>query len=77
MFRLTASFIGRHAAPPSGFEKALKLVFGAVVGITAATLIVQDWYKLGDYSACHKWGKKKPEFNKACKALGYWQNIRN
>lgn len=45
--------------------------------MTAATLIVQDLYKLGAYSACHKWGKKKPKVNKACKALGYWQNIRN
>ncbi|WP_350302208.1 hypothetical protein [Peribacillus frigoritolerans] len=69
---LSASAIGRHSPPPSGFEKALKLVFGAVVGMTVATLIVQDLYKLGAYSACHKWGKKKPKVKKACKALGYW-----
>ncbi|MFJ7993273.1 hypothetical protein ACIQY5_13960 [Peribacillus frigoritolerans] len=69
---LSASAIGRHSPPPSGFEKALKLVFGAVVGMTVATIIVQDLYKLGAYSACHKWGKKKPKVKKACKALGYW-----
>lgn len=69
---LTASAAGRHAAPPSALEKTLKLVFGAVVGMTVATLIVQDLYKLGAYSACHKWGKKKPKVKKACKALGYW-----
>lgn len=60
-FRVTASLIGRLAAPPSGFEKALKLVFGASVGMTVATLNVQDLYKLAAYSACPKWGKKKPK----------------
>jgi len=47
--------------PPSAFKKALKLVFGAVVGMTVATFIVQDLYKLGANSACHKWGKKIPK----------------
>ena len=68
---LSVSAIGRHSPPPSGFEKALKLVFGAVVGMTVATLIIHDLYKLGAYSACHKRGKKKPKVKKACKALGY------
>jgi hypothetical protein len=42
--------------------------------MTVATLIVQDLYKLGAYSASHKWGKKKkkPKGKNACKALGYW-----
>ncbi|MBK5480455.1 hypothetical protein JFV29_00585 [Peribacillus sp. TH16] len=39
-------------------EKTLKIAFGTVVGVTGATLIVQDMYKLGAYAACHKWGKR-------------------
>ncbi|MEK4536303.1 hypothetical protein NST21_13345 [Peribacillus sp. FSL K6-1552] len=50
---LTASAAGRHAAPPSVLEKTLKIVFGTVVGLTVATLIVQDLYIIGAYSACH------------------------
>ncbi|MFF2288275.1 hypothetical protein [Peribacillus butanolivorans] len=69
---LTASAAGRHAAPRSALEKTLKIVFGTVVGLTVATLIVQDMYKLRAYSACHKWGKKKPKVKKMCKTLGYW-----
>ncbi|TKH08039.1 hypothetical protein FC678_21475 [Peribacillus simplex] len=61
-----------------GFKKGMisiisfVLFVGIVFGMTVATLIVQDLYKLGAYSACHKWGKKKPKVKKACKALGYW-----
>ncbi len=40
--------------------------------MTVATFIVHDLYKLGDYSALNKWGKKKPKDKNACKALGYW-----
>lgn len=53
-------------------EKTLKIVLGTVIGMTIATTIVQDMYKLGAYSACHKWGGKHPKVKSACKALGYW-----
>ncbi|WP_057915288.1 hypothetical protein [Peribacillus muralis] len=70
---LTASAAkGRHAAPPTKLEKTLKLVFGAIAGVTLANLIVTDLYKLGAYSACHKWGKDRPKVKGACKTLGYW-----
>ncbi|MCK1983195.1 MULTISPECIES: hypothetical protein [Peribacillus] len=69
---LTASARGRHAAPPSALERTLKLVFGAIAGVTLANLIVTDLYKLGAYSACHKWGKTRPKVKGACKTLGYW-----
>lgn len=29
--------------------------------MAVTTLYVQDLYKLGAYSACPKWGKKKPK----------------
>lgn len=69
---LTASAAGKHAAPPTAFEKTLKAIFVTIVGVTVATQLVNDLYKLGAYSACHKWGKEYPKVKGACKKLGYW-----
>ena len=69
---LTAEAKGRHAAPPTALEKTLKVIFGTIVGMTIATTIVQDMYKLGANKACHKWGNNRPKVKSACKTLGYW-----
>ncbi|MFJ7366791.1 hypothetical protein ACIQWQ_22115 [Peribacillus frigoritolerans] len=64
---LLVSAIGRLSPPPSGLEKILKLVFGTVVGMTVATFIVHDLYKLGDYSACHNGVKRNPKIKRLVK----------
>lgn len=63
---------GKHVSPDDPLSKTLKLIFASIVGMTIATTIVQDMWKLGVISACHKWGKNHSKVKKTCKTLGYW-----